>query len=70
MYMEYLSYLRTLSKAEKLEQILLVSAIFGALILIGIVLEILRKKYNKQYECVKSFLNKNIFKNKQIKKDV
>jgi len=71
MYMDFLFYLKTLSKGEKTEHILFISVVLGILLLIGIGLEIFEKKYTKQYEIIKSFLNKfNMFSKKQTKKDV
>ena len=47
MYMDFLFYLKTLSKGEKAEQILFLTAFLGILLLIGIGLQIFKKKYNK-----------------------
>lgn len=70
MYMEYLFYLKTLSEGERIEQILLISAVLGGLLLIGIAIEIFQKKYIKQYENFKKFLGQiNIFNKKETKKD-
>lgn len=71
MYMEYLFYLKTLSQEERIEQILLITAVLGGLFIIAIAIEIFKKKYSKQYGKVKNFLNKlNVFNKKKAKKDV
>lgn len=71
MYMEYLFYLKTLSQEERIEQILLISAIFVGLFIIAIAIEIFKNKYSKQYDNVKKFFNKiTVFNKKKAKKDV
>jgi len=71
MYMEYLFYLKTLPEGERIEQILLISAVLVGLFLVGIGIEIFQKKYSKQYANIKKFFNKlNIFRKKETKKGV
>ena len=71
MYMDYLFYLKTLQEEERIKQILLVVLVLGILLLIGLILEIFKKKYSKKYEHIKKLLTFNIFnKIKTTKKDV
>lgn len=70
MYMDFLFYLKTLSEGERTEQILIISAVLGILLLIGIFVEIFKNKYSYQYESIKNFLSKlNVFNKKATKKD-
>ena len=71
MYMDYFFYLRTLPEGERISQILIISTILAGLLIIGIVLEIAKKKYVNKFKNFKKLLNKlNLFNKKETKKDV
>jgi len=71
MYMDYLFYLKTLQTSDRIKQILVIISVFIILFFVGMLIEIFKCKFNKQYKSIKKFLNKlNIVSKKETKKDV